>query len=142
MSKAWSGRFSQPTDKLVEAFTESISFDARLADVDIRGSKAHAEMLSEVGLISADEFRSIAKELDSIGQMIGRGEMKFSSELEDIHLHIESELIRRLGDVGRKLHTGRSRNDQVSTDVKLWVRDAIDQIDGLLAQLQKAFVGA
>ena len=93
MSKAWSGRFSQPTDKLVEAFTESISFDARLAEVDIRGSKAHAEMLSEVGLISKDEFQSIAKELDSIGEMIRRGEMTFSSELEDIHLHIESELI-------------------------------------------------
>ena len=141
MSKAWSGRFSQPTDKLVEAFTESISFDARLAEVDIRGSKAHAQMLSEVGLISADEFQSIAKELDAIGQMIGRGEMKFSSELEDIHLHIESELIKRLGDVGRKLHTGRSRNDQVSTDLKLYTRDAIDRIDQLLEGVQRAFVG-
>jgi argininosuccinate lyase len=141
MSKAWSGRFSQPTDKLVEAFTESISFDARLAEVDIRGSKAHAEMLSEVGLISKDEFQSIAGELDSIGEMIRRGEMRFSSELEDIHLHIESELIKRLGDVGRKLHTGRSRNDQVSTDLKLYTRDAIDFVDQLLAAVQKAFVG-
>jgi argininosuccinate lyase len=141
MSKAWSGRFSQPTDKLVEAFTESISFDARLAEVDIRGSKAHAEMLSEVGLISKEEFQSIARELDAIGEMIRRGEMKFSSELEDIHLHIENELIKRLGDVGRKLHTGRSRNDQVSTDLKLYTRDAIDHVDQLLAAVQKAFVG-
>ncbi len=141
MSKAWSGRFSQPTDKLVEAFTESISFDARLAEVDIRGSKAHAQMLAEVGLISTDESASIARELDSIGELIGRGEMAFSSELEDIHLHIESELIRRLGDVGRKLHTGRSRNDQVSTDLKLYTRDAIDRIDQLLEGVQRAFVG-
>ncbi len=140
MSKAWSGRFSQPTDKLVEAFTESISFDARLAEVDIRGSKAHAQMLSEVGLISGDEFRAIASELDSIGQMIGRGAMTFTSELEDIHLHIESELIRRLGDIGRKLHTGRSRNDQVSTDLKLYTRDAIDRVDQLLEGVQRAFV--
>ncbi len=141
MSKAWSGRFSQPTDKLVEAFTESISFDARLAEVDLRGSKAHAQMLSEVGLISADEFTAIARELDAIGGMIARGEMRYSSELEDIHLHIESELIRRLGDVGRKLHTGRSRNDQVSTDLKLYTRDAIDHVDQLLEQVQRAFVG-
>jgi argininosuccinate lyase len=141
MSKAWSGRFSQPTDKLVEAFTESISFDARLAEVDIRGSRAHARMLSEVGLISTEEFQAIDRELQSIGEMIGRGEMAYSSELEDIHLHIESELIRRLGDVGRKLHTGRSRNDQVSTDLKLYTRDAIDRIDELLLAVQRAFVG-
>jgi argininosuccinate lyase len=140
MSKAWGGRFSQATDKLVEAFTESISFDARLADVDIRGSKAHAQMLSEVGLISAEESAAITRELDAISGMIQRGEMAFRSELEDIHLHIESELIKRLGDVGRKLHTGRSRNDQVSTDLKLYTRDAIEHIDQQLAAIQKAFV--
>jgi argininosuccinate lyase len=139
-AKAWSGRFSQPTDKLVEAFTESISFDSRLADVDIRGSKAHAQMLSEVGLISAEEFQSLARELDSIGEVIRRGEMPFRTDLEDIHLHIESELIKRLGDVGRKLHTGRSRNDQIATDLKLYTRDAIDHIDQLLAGVQQAFV--
>jgi argininosuccinate lyase len=139
-AKAWAGRFSQPTDKLVEAFTESISFDARLAAVDIRGSKAHAEMLSEVGLITKDEFRAIAGALDGIGGTIERGEMEFRQNLEDIHLHIESELIRQLGDIGRKLHTGRSRNDQVSTDLKLYTRDAIDHVDQLLAELQRAFV--
>jgi argininosuccinate lyase len=140
MSKAWSGRFSQPTDKLVEAFTESISFDARLADVDIRGSKAHAQMLSEVGLLTVDEFRAIARELDAIGATIRHGKLPFRQDLEDIHLHIESELIKQLGDIGRKLHTGRSRNDQVSTDLKLYTRDAIDHVDQLLASLQKAFV--
>ncbi|MBX3444482.1 MAG: argininosuccinate lyase [Planctomyces sp.] len=139
-AKAWSGRFSQPTDALVEAFTESISFDARLADVDIRGSRAHARMLSEVGLLTTEEFQAIDRELESIGGLIVDGKMEFRTELEDIHLHIESELVARLGDVGRKLHTGRSRNDQVSTDLKLYTRDAIDHLDLQLQELQRAFV--
>lgn len=138
--KAWGGRFSQPTDKRVEAFTESISFDARLADVDITGSQAHARMLADVGLLTATERDQIVSTLEEIRQVIHRGEMPWRTELEDIHMHIESELIRRLGDTGRKLHTGRSRNDQVSTDIKLYVRDAIDHLDQLLETVQRAFV--
>lgn len=141
MAKAWGGRFQQATDARVEEFTESISFDSRLADADITGSQAHARMLAKVGLLTPAEADAIVKELDDIRGVIARGELPFRTELEDIHMHIESELIRRLGDVGRKLHTGRSRNDQVSTDLKLWTRDAIARIDELLVNLQRAFVG-
>jgi argininosuccinate lyase len=140
-AKAWGGRFAEKTDALVERFTESISFDARLAAVDIRGSQAHARMLAKAGLLTDDESRQIVEVLTTIGEEIARGEFVWKIELEDIHMHIESELIRRIGDVGRKLHTGRSRNDQVSTDLKLYVRDAIDELDRLLQDVQLAFVG-
>ncbi len=138
--KAWGGRFSEPTDEQVELFTESISFDARLAEVDVRGSKAHAKMLAHVGLISNAEAAQILQGLDEILLTIQNGQMEFKASLEDIHMHIESALIAKLGDVGRKLHTGRSRNDQVSTDIKLYMRDALDELDGLLEELQQAFV--
>ncbi len=140
-AKAWGGRFTQRTDERVEAFTESISFDARLAAVDIRGSQAHARMLAKVGLLTGDEADLICNSLDDIGGEIERGEMTFRTDLEDIHMHIESRLIEKIGDVGRKLHTARSRNDQISTDLRLYVRDAIDQLDDLLADVQRAFVG-
>ncbi len=140
-AKAWGGRFQQQTDARVESFTESISFDARLADVDVRGSQAHARMLAKVGLLSEDEADQIVAALTEIGEEIRRGEFKLRIELEDIHMHIESALIERLGDVGRKLHTGRSRNDQVSTDLRLYVRGEIENIDVLLTELQRAFVG-
>ncbi len=139
-TKPWGGRFSEPTAKDVEVFTESISFDARLAPFDIQGSQAHARMLAEVGLISAAERDQIVQALDAIGKSIADGKLVHRTELEDIHMHIESALIERLGDVGRKLHTGRSRNDQISTDLKLYVRSAIDDVDGLLVELQRAFV--
>src|SRR5262245_40647481 len=138
--KTWGGRFSADTDRRVEAFTESITFDRRLYRHDIRASQAHARMLAEVGLLTAAEAGQIAAALDEIGAEIGAGKMEFSISLEDIHTHIERALIARLGDLGRKLHTARSRNDQVVTDVKLWVRDAIDELDDLLADLQRAFV--
>lgn len=138
--KAWGGAFDAPTDPRVEAFTESISFDARLAFVDIRGSMAHARMLAKVGLLTHDEAQQICLELDQISQSIARGEFVWKTELEDIHMHIEAALIERLGDVGRKLHTGRSRNDQVATDLKLYVRLAIQRLDTLLEDLQRAFV--
>lgn len=141
MSKAWSGRFSQATDPRVERFTESVSFDARLAAVDVQGSQAHARMLAQVGLLTQDECDQIVRGLAEILGEIERGEMEWKTELEDVHMHIESALIARLGDVGRKLHTGRSRNDQVSTDLKLYVRGEIDRIDALLHRLQQAFVG-
>jgi len=138
--KAWGGRFSAPTDKLVEAFTESISFDARLAAVDVRGSQAHARMLADVGLLTTDERDQITAALDDILAELQAGKLPLRTELEDVHMHIESALIARLGDVGRKLHTGRSRNDQVATDLKLYVRDAIDHLDTLLRGLQIEFV--
>jgi argininosuccinate lyase len=139
-AKAWGGRFQQQTDSRVEQFTESISFDHRLARFDVLGSQAHARMLAAVGLISSAECEQIVAELDAILTRILAGELEFKTELEDIHMHIESELIARLGDAGRKLHTGRSRNDQVSTDLKLFVREAIDRVDGLLEEIQRAFV--
>jgi argininosuccinate lyase len=138
--KTWGGRFSGGTDSRVEAFTESITFDRRLYRQDIRGSQAHARMLAEVGLITAGEAEQIVAALDEIGQTLDAGKMAFTLKQEDIHTHIENALIDKLGDVGRKLHTGRSRNDQVVTDLKLWVRDAIDELDSLLLDLQKAFV--
>ena len=138
--KTWGGRFTGGTDSRVEAFTESISFDRRLYRHDIIGSQAHARMLAEVGLLTASEAEDIVKALYEIGADIDAGKMEFSISLEDIHTHIERALIAKLGDLGRKLHTGRSRNDQVVTDVKLWVRDSIDELDGLLKDLQKAFV--
>jgi argininosuccinate lyase len=137
--KTWGGRFEGGTDAQVERFTESITFDRRLFRHDIRASRAHAAMLAEVGLIAPGEADAIRAALDDIGTEIEAGKMEFSISLEDIHTHIEQALIRRLGDVGRKLHTARSRNDQVITDVKLWVRDAIDDLDGLLVELQRAF---
>lgn len=139
-AKAWGGRFQQQTDSRVELFTESISFDHRLAACDVRGSQAHARMLAATGLITDEECDAIVDELDNILNDIQTGKLEFQTELEDIHMHIESALIDKLGDVGRKLHTARSRNDQVSTDLKLFVRDAIDQIDALLLDLQRAFV--
>lgn len=139
-AKVWGGAFDEKTDPRVEKFSESISFDSRLAAVDIRGSQAHARMLAQSGLLTADECRQIVETLDVIGQEISRGEMAWKTELEDIHMHIESALIARIGDVGRKLHTARSRNDQVSTDLKLYVRDSLTVLDGLLVELQQAFV--
>ncbi len=139
--KAWGGVFNEATDRRVEEFTESVSFDRRLYAHDIAGSVAHARMLAKVGVISPDECQQIEHTLEQIRQEIEQGSFQFSIELEDIHMHIESVLIERIGDTGRKLHTGRSRNDQVSTDMRLWVRESIDQIDGLLTGLQRAFVG-
>ncbi|MEX1225080.1 MAG: argininosuccinate lyase [Pirellulales bacterium] len=140
-SPSRSGVFGQGTDPRVDRFTESVSFDQRLYAHDIEGSQAHARMLAAVGLISDDECRQIVAGLDEIRGEFERGEFELRVELEDIHMHIESRLIERLGDVGRKLHTARSRNDQVSTDLRMWVRDAIDQLDMRLLALQAAFVG-
>jgi argininosuccinate lyase len=138
--KTWGGRFEGGTDKRVEAFTESISIDRRLYRQDIQASQAHARMLAEVGLLTQNEAQEIVTSLEAIRGQIERGEFKFSTELEDIHTHVERALIDLLGDVGRKLHTGRSRNDQIVTDAKLWVREAIDEIDNRLRGLQAAFL--
>ncbi len=138
--KAWGGVFDEATDRRVEEFTESVSFDRRLYAHDIEGSVAHARMLARVGLIAEDECRQIEQGLLEIRQEIEEGRFPFRVELEDIHMHIERALIERTGDVGRKLHTARSRNDQVATDMRLWVREAIDRVDALVAALQTAFV--
>jgi len=138
--KSWGGRFTGDTDSRVEAFTESISTDRRLYRYDARASQAHARMLASVGLLAPDEAEKICTALDGIVARIERGEFEFSTKLEDIHTHLERALIDELGDLGRKLHTGRSRNDQVATDVKLWTRDAIDTTDALLYELQNALI--
>jgi argininosuccinate lyase len=140
--KTWGGRFQGDTDKRVEAFTESISIDRRLYRQDIQASQAHARMLAEVGLLPSSEAQEIVNALEAIRGQIERGEFTFSTDLEDIHTHIERALIELLGDVGRKLHTGRSRNDQIVTDVKLWAREAIDITSARLRDLQAAFLAA
>ncbi len=141
-NKPWGGRFGEKTDRRVEEFSESISFDRRLFEHDIRGSIAHAAMLAAVGLITADECQQIDAGLTEIRAEIEAGTFAFILEREDIHMHVEAALIDRLGDVGRKLHTARSRNDQVATDFKLWTRDALDRIDARLVDLQRAYVAA
>ena len=138
--KAWGARFDAPTSKQVEAFTESISVDRRLAPYDIAGSIVHARMLADQGLVTRTECRRLCREQSRIAKDIASGKIASRTELEDIHMHVEKELVDRLGDVGRKLHAGRSRNDQVVTDLKLWMRDAIDTLDGQATDLQRAFV--
>lgn len=138
--KPWGGVFDVATDRRVEEFSESVSFDRRLYAHDIQGSVAHAQMLARVGLLTPQECDKLTAALEEIRLQIESGRFVFRTELEDIHMHIEQALVERLGDVGRKLHTGRSRNDQVATDLRLWVRDAIDRIDSAIANLQRAFV--
>ncbi|MDR2439513.1 MAG: argininosuccinate lyase [Planctomycetaceae bacterium] len=140
-TKAWSGVFTEGTDRRVELFTESISIDRRLYAVDIRGSIAHAQMLWDVGVLSENEFHQIKEGLLEIRRQIEENRFSFNIEFEDIHMHIEHALIEMIGDVGRKLHTARSRNDQVVTDLRLWIREAIDRIDRRLVDLQAAFIG-
>ena len=139
-SPSRSNVFQADTDQRLEAYAESISFDRRLYRQDIAGSIAHAEMLSQSGLIAVDEFQQIRDTLREIEADLDAGRLPMRPELEDIHMHVEQALIDRLGDVGRKLHTARSRNDQVSTDVRLWVREALDGLDERLVELQKAFL--
>ena len=140
-NKPWSGVFDRATDRRVEKFTESVSFDRRLYAHDILGSIAHAHMLSKVGILSDDERHQIVTGLEQIGHEIAAGDFEFREELEDVHMNIERALTDRIGDVGRKLHTGRSRNDQVSNDIRLWIRDEIDAMSIRLEELQRAFVG-
>ncbi|TWU06398.1 argininosuccinate lyase [Stieleria varia] len=139
-SPSRSGVFQAGTDQRLEAFAESISFDRRMYQQDIRGSIAHARMLQSVGLITSDDFQQIQDTLVEIQAELDSGDFPIRMELEDIHMHIEQALIDRIGDVGRKLHTARSRNDQVSTDVRMWIRESLDAIDGMLIDLQKAFL--
>ena len=135
-----SGVFTDFTDRRVELFTESISIDRRLFEVDIRGSIAHAKMLRDTGLLTDEEYQQIEAGLLDIRRQIEVNEFTFNVEFEDIHLHIEHALVAKIGDTGRKLHTARSRNDQVVTDMRIWIREAIDRIDHWLVNVQAAFV--
>ncbi len=126
--KPWGGRFTAPTDKFVEQFTESVSYDQRLAHYDIMGSIAHVRMLGTVGVISAKESAQIIRGLKKIEKDIKREQFQWVTALEDVHMNIETALVAHIGDVGKKLHTGRSRNDQIATDIRLYCRDEIDLI--------------
>ncbi len=139
--KPWGGVFHAATDARVEAFTESVSFDRRLYQHDLDVQRAHARMLVSANLLTEAECQQIEQALDAIRQEIEQGGFEYRESLEDIHMHIEQALTDRLGDLGRKLHAGRSRNDLVSTDFRLWVREAIDALDRALHGLQRAFVG-
>jgi argininosuccinate lyase len=125
-SKLWGGRFQESISALVERFSESVSFDQRLYRQDIRGSQAHAAMLAHVGVISAQDAQAIREGLDAILQEIEAGRFEWRQALEDVHMNIEARLTERIGEAGKRLHTGRSRNDQVATDLRLYVRDVID----------------
>ena len=138
--KLWSGRFTESTDETVERFTASVAFDRRLAPYDIRGSIAHAEMLCAVGVLTPAERDAIVAGLHAIGADIDADAFRWSDALEDVHMNIESALTERVGDVGKKLHTGRSRNDQVATDVRLLVRDEIDALLDHLRLTQTAIL--
>jgi argininosuccinate lyase len=139
-SQAWSALFSEPMSELVKRYTASVFFDKRLWSADIQGSLAHADMLQAQGLISADDLASIQKGMAQIRAEIEAGTFEWKLDLEDVHLNIEARLTQLVGDAGKRLHTGRSRNDQVATDVRLWLRSEIDEIGLLLIALQTALV--
>jgi len=134
--KPWAGRFTEPTDAFVEAFTSSVGFDKRLYKHDIDGSLAHARMLTHVGVLTADECEAIVAGLEEVRADIERGAFDWSVALEDVHMNIEAKLTDKIGIAGKKLHTGRSRNDQVATDIRLYLRDEIDLIAAEIKRLQ------
>ncbi|MFT3804206.1 MAG: argininosuccinate lyase [Burkholderiaceae bacterium] len=139
-TEAWSARFNEPVSELVKRYTASIDFDKRLADVDIEGSLAHAEMLQAIGVLSAEDLAAIRDGMKTIREEIADGRFAWSLDLEDVHLNIEKRLTDLIGDAGKRLHTARSRNDQVATDIRLWLRDTIDQCRRQLALLQRALL--
>ena len=140
LNQSWGGRFNEPVDAFVARFTASVNFDRRLFRHDIQGSIAHASMLLEVGVLTDSEVQAIISGLEAISSEIESGEFTWSTTLEDVHMNIEAALTARIGDVGKKLHTGRSRNDQVATDIRLWLRDEIDAIALLLSTLQTGMI--
>jgi argininosuccinate lyase len=139
-SEAWSARFSEPVSDLVKRYTASVFFDHRLASVDIQGSLAHAEMLAHQKIISAQDYADIQRGMAQIQAEIAEGKFEWLLDLEDVHLNIEKRLTELVGDAGKRLHTGRSRNDQVATDIRLYLRAAIDDISVLLRALRMALV--
>ncbi len=134
--KPWGGRFAEATDAFVERFTASVGFDRRLWRHDIAGSIAHARMLARAGVLTAGEAEAIVRGLEAIRADIEAGRFEWSEALEDVHMNIEARLTERIGEAGKKLHTGRSRNDQVATDVRLWLREAIDALRAEIVRLQ------
>ncbi|WP_339939905.1 argininosuccinate lyase [Undibacterium luofuense] len=139
-SEAWSARFSEPVSDLVKRYTASVFFDNRMAEVDIQGSLAHAEMLCAQGIITTQDHADIQRGMAQILDEIRNGQFTWLLDLEDVHLNIEKRLTELVGDAGKRLHTGRSRNDQVATDIRLYLRGAIDQIVGLLKDLRAALI--
>jgi len=138
LEKPWSGRFTEPTNAFVEAFTASVQFDQRLYILDIAGSVAHAYMLERIGVLTEAERQQITDGLYEVEQEIATGQLQWSIALEDVHMNIETRLTQLIGDVGKKLHTGRSRNDQVATDIRLYLRNEIDEIVAELTRLLRA----
>ncbi|QDX81297.1 argininosuccinate lyase [Denitratisoma sp. DHT3] len=138
--KAWSGRFSEPVSDLVKRYTASVFFDRRMALQDIRGSLAHARMLARQRIISAEDLAAIERGMAQVQGEIESGGFQWNLDDEDVHLNIEKRLTALVGDAGKRLHTGRSRNDQVATDIRLWLRDTIDTVDGLLAAYIRALL--
>ena len=132
MAQLWGGRFTKETDKLVYNFNASISFDRKFYRQDMEGSKAHVKMLAKQGILTEEEKEQILQGLESILTDVENGTLQITEEYEDIHSFVEANLIDRIGDAGKKLHTGRSRNDQVALDMKLYTRDEIVEIDGLV----------
>ena len=139
-SQAWSGRFNEPVSELVKRYTASVSFDQRLALFDIEGSLAHAQMLAQCQIIGEQDLAQIRTGLAQIVQQIEQGSFVWSLDLEDVHLNIERRLTDLIGDAGKRLHTARSRNDQVATDIRLWLRAAIDRQVALLADVRRALI--
>ncbi len=140
VNKQWGGRFSESTDAFVQAFTGSVDFDQRMYAEDIAGSMAHAEMLFTQGILTEEDFNLIKEGLAAVKAEIEAGHFPWSIELEDVHMNIESSLTEKIGIAGKRLHTGRSRNDQVATDIRLWLRNQLDHIDAELKRLQQGIL--
>jgi len=138
--RGWSGRFSEPVAELVKQYTASVDFDQRLADADIAGSLAHARMLSQIGVLTPEDLAAIERGLATIRGEVERSEFVWSRDFEDVHINIEKRLIALIGDAGKRLHTGRSRNDQVATDMRLYVRSAIDDVAARIIALRHALL--
>lgn len=139
-NKLWGGRFSEPTDAFVEAFTASVQFDQRLYRQDIEGSRAHARMLNKVGVLSDEDLQSLLQGLDQVEQEIAEGKFEWSVAREDVHMNIEARLTELVGDAGKRLHTGRSRNDQVATDIRLYLREQIGYAIAEIRRLQNGLL--
>ena len=141
MAQLWGGRFTGSINELAWNFNASITFDKRFLEVDVKGSKAHAEMLAKQGIISVEEKEDIVKGLDSILEDVKSGKLEITTKYEDIHSFLEANLIERIGDAGKKVHTGRSRNDQVALDMRLYARDEVEHVTGLLTDILKVLNG-
>src|SRR4030067_207325 len=140
LDKPWTGRFKEKTKKTVETFTSSMSFDRRLWEYDIQGSEAHVKMLKKQKIISSRDAELILAGLEKIRRAIKKGKFKFRNDLEDVHMNIEYALLKEIGPAGGKLHTARSRNDQIALDIRLFLRDEIKEIQGLIKIFQAVLV--